>query len=285
MTGGDSIVRDRLLVLGAYVAAVAVAAALVLADPGLPPVWTAALADLAATILVFGFSRRPDNSSVYDPYWSVAPVFIAAYWWLGVGGGGLSVRSVLVLVLVVVWAVRLTMNWARRWRGLRDEDWRYVMLREKHGRRYWVVSFLGIHLMPTALVFLGCLPLYAVFSKGQAAWSVLDFAAVALTMLAIWIEARADAELHAFRAAGPSSGDILDTGLWSRCRHPNYLGEVLFWWGLLLFGLAADPGYWWTGVGALSITLLFVFISVPMMDKRMLERRRDESSLRTSVGE
>ncbi|MBS1110407.1 MAG: hypothetical protein H6Q88_2399, partial [Anaeromyxobacteraceae bacterium] len=58
-------------------------------------------------------------------------------------------------------------------------------------------------------------------------------------------------------------------GLWAWCRHPNYLGEMGFWWGLWILGFAARPG-WWTLVGPLSITVLFVFISVPRKDRRML---------------
>jgi steroid 5-alpha reductase family enzyme len=65
---------------------------------------------------------------------------------------------------------------------------------------------------------------------------------------------------------------VLDTGLWAVSRHPNYLGEVLFWWGLFLLGLAAGPGWGWTVVGPLAITALFAFVSVPWMDRRMLAR-------------
>jgi steroid 5-alpha reductase family enzyme len=62
-------------------------------------------------------------------------------------------------------------------------------------------------------------------------------------------------------------------GLWAYSRHPNYFGEVMFWWGLFLFGLAADLGYWWTIIGPILITFLFAFISIPLMEKRSLERR------------
>jgi steroid 5-alpha reductase family enzyme len=48
-----------------------------------------------------------------------------------------------------------------------------------------------------------------------------------------------------------------------------------FWWGLWLFGLAADPTWWWTIVGPVSITLMFRFVSLPMVETRMLERRPD----------
>lgn len=267
-----ALARDRLVVLGAYALAIMAGLIVVLADPGMSPVWVAALADLTGTALIFEVSRRLDNSSMYDPYWSVAPVAIAGFWWIAGDAPGIT-RPAVVVALVLVWSVRLTMNWTRRWKGLEDEDWRYVMLRMKHGRRYWAVSFFGIHLLPTVLVFLGCLPLVAVLVEPSRSWSILDVAALVLTAGAIWIEARADAELRRFRESGPLPGSVLDTGLWSVARHPNYLGEVLFWWGLFGFGFAANPSYWWTVVGAVSITLLFKFVSVPMMDERMLERQ------------
>ena len=56
-------------------------------------------------------------------------------------------------------------------------------------------------------------------------------------------------------------------------RHPNYLGEITTWWGLWLFALAASPRWWWTVAGAAAITLMFVFVSVPMMEKRALATR------------
>jgi steroid 5-alpha reductase family enzyme len=141
------------------------------------------------------------------------------------------------------------------------------------GSLYWPVSFLGIHMMPTLLVFAGCLALYPALATGDRPLGALDLAATALTASAIWLEGTADNQLRRFRLAGPAPTDILESGLWARCRHPNYLGEILFWWGLYLFALAADPASWWTGVGAVSITLLFRFVSLPMIEGRMLDRR------------
>ncbi|MBI5546954.1 MAG: DUF1295 domain-containing protein, partial [Deltaproteobacteria bacterium] len=69
-------------------------------------------------------------------------------------------------------------------------------------------------------------------------------------------------------------GEIVNTGLWKYSRHPNYFGEVSFWWGLWLFGVASDPASaLWTLAGPVAMTGLFLFISVPMLDKRSLERR------------
>ena len=240
---------------------------------GAHPLVVVAAADIAATIVVFLVSRAHDNSSLYDPYWSVAPPFIVAYLTLHpVAVGATLSRQLLVGVLVTAWALRLTYNWYRGWRGLEHEDWRYVDIRQRAGDAYWPASFLGIHMFPTAMVYAGCLPLYAALtSTAPLGW--LDAAAVAVTAGAIGIEAVADQQLHRFVSTNTERGRILTDGLWAYCRHPNYFGETSFWWGLFLFGLAADPDAAWTVVGALAITLMFRFVSIPLLDARSVERR------------
>jgi len=125
--------------------------------------------------------------------------------------------------------------------------------------------------MPTVLVFVGCLSLVPALSSSGRTVGILDVLAFLVTAAAIAVEAGADRQLRSFLAQR-KRGLILDTGLWALSRHPNYFGEVLFWWGLWLFGLSADPGRWWTIIGPAGITALFLGISVPMMDKRMLSR-------------
>jgi steroid 5-alpha reductase family enzyme len=255
----------------AYAAALAVALAVGWALRGRHPVLVAAAADAAATLVVFAFSVRHDNSSVYDPYWSVAPVPIVL-WWASLGTGGSAPRRAWVVAIVCAWAARLTWNQLARWRGLGDEDFRYAELRARFGRWYWPVSLTGVHLMPTAWVFLGLLPTFPALAGSGRGLGARDAAAVAVAGGAVLLEAAADAQLRRFVRARRDPEAVLDTGLWSRCRHPNYLGEILFWWGLFLSGVAAAPAWAWTGVGPLAITLLFVLVSVPWMDRRMAAR-------------
>jgi steroid 5-alpha reductase family enzyme len=261
-----------LWVTAVYFVALSIAFVTLRAFPHLDPLLLAGLADVAATVVVFCFSMGLNNSSIYDPYWSVAPLPIAAYWtWLGLQSPVSVLRIILVLGLLGLWGVRLTFNWARRWQGLPDEDFRYVSIRKSTGRAYWLASLVSIHLMPTLWVFAGLLPLYPALSlRAENPFGTLDVLAVLATLTAIIIETLADSQLRRFVRTRRDPGAVLDSGIWSLCRHPNYLGEVLFWWGMFLFGLAANPSWWWTIVGALSITCLFVFISVPWMDRRML---------------
>jgi steroid 5-alpha reductase family enzyme len=256
---------------GVYAAALGGAVAAGLFFAGRSPLFVAAAADFAATVIVFVGSVAANNSSVYDPYWSVAPIPIALYWAFGPVEVP-AARRIAIVSLICLWGVRLTYNCLARWRDLHHEDFRYAELRGRMGRAYWPVSFLGVHLMPTIWVFLGLLPVYATLQGSSRPLGWLDGLATIVTASAIAIEALADRQLRHFLAARVDPEAVLNQGLWALSRHPNYFGEVLFWWGLYLFALAAAPGWAWTAIGALSITLLFVFVSVPWMDRRMASR-------------
>lgn len=231
-----------------------------------------------AAIVTFGFSRALNNSSVFDPFWSVAPmVFAPLLAWLGLRESAAvpAVRAVVATVLVLAWGARLTFNWYRGFPGLTHEDWRYVDLRKKTGPFYWAVSLTGLHLMPTWSIYLGSLSLVTALVQGRAPLNALDAIAAAVTAFAIWLEATADAQLHAFRASKPSPDAMMEQGLWAHSRHPNYLGEMLFWWGLFLFAVAgAGARALWPDVtGGLWVTMLFHAASIPMIEKRSIERR------------
>jgi steroid 5-alpha reductase family enzyme len=237
------------------------------------PVLMLFAADIAGTLVIFIFGRFFHNASFYDPYWSVAPLFIALFWIFGFGGDAPAWRQVIVTALVFAWGLRLTFNWARGWEGLDDEDWRYRDFRRTSGQWFWLVELTGIELIPTIMVFLGCLSLYPALAAGNNPFNILDIVAVLVTAGAIVLETTADEQLKNFLKNNPAAGAIMAEGLWAYSRHPNYLGEVSFWWGLFFFALAADAGYWWTIAGPVAITILFTTISVPMMDKRSLARR------------
>ena len=252
------------------------------------PITVAFVADLVATVVIFALSMVLANSSLYDPYWSVAPPVVAVAWALtspdGLGDGA-TARQVVVNVLVALWAIRLTGNWAIGWHGLTQEDWRYVMMRDDtHGRLpWWLVSFVGVQLVPTLVVFVGLLPLWPALGAPRHGFNALDIVAIVVTATAIVIETVADNQMRAFTRNPENRGRTIDVGLWSRSRHPNYLGEISFWCGLYLFGLAADPHWWWTIAGPVVMVLLFQTASIPMMEDRSLERRPEYADYQRRV--
>lgn len=255
-----------LIVLIAYVIAIVVGILVAQTNSYQNQLIDVAIADVVATIIIFLFSYFLKNSSMYDPYWSLMPIPIAYYWLISNLEGEVT-RQWIILLLVTFWGLRLTINWIRGWPGLHHEDWRYVDLAKKNGKLYWLVSFSGIHLLPTVLVFGGMVPvLYGMTS--QAPLNVIDYLAIIITLSAVLIEWISDEQLIAYKKSSHEKGDFINSGLWAYSRHPNYFGEVSFWVGLFLFAIARAPEYYWTGIGTLSMIILFVFISIPMMDER-----------------
>ena len=263
--------RSLAIVTVAYLIAVAVGFAWLLWGPATGRLWLDTLiADILATLVVFAFSRVYRNSSFYDAYWSVIPPLLLFYWWSQ--GDGDPVRTWLITVLVVVWAVRLTANWVYAFPGLHHEDWRYPMFRKRAGRFELVADLVAIHLIPTLQVFLGMVPVYVAVTTpgGGLAW--LTVIAFVVGMAAVTLEGVADVQMHRF-VASARPGDVMDRGLWSWSRHPNYFGEFGFWFALALFGLAAAPQAWWLFAGAAAMLAMFLGASIPMMETRSLRRR------------
>lgn len=230
--------------------------------------WFALLiADVAATVATFIFSIIFQNASVYDPYWSVQPPVILVAFAIG---KELTSLSVLLLVVVCFWAIRLTANWAYTFANLNHQDWRYTMLKEKTGVLYPLINFVGIHMVPTLVVY-GCiLPAVYAIREGLEA-NIASILFLCLSLGAAFMQGIADVEMHKFRKH--RDGVFIRQGLWKYSRHPNYLGEILMWWGVALSVVCAAPNAYHLAFGAVANTILFFAVSIPMADKR--QSRKD----------
>jgi steroid 5-alpha reductase family enzyme len=224
------------------------------------------IADVAATAFVFLFSVILKNASVYDPYWSVQPPVILACLMIE---SGASAAGIVITAAVSVWALRLTANWAYTFGDLTHQDWRYTMLSEKCGAFYPIINFLGIHLVPTLVVYLCVLPAAFVIRLGaELSWVALF--PLLLSLFATAMQGIADFQMHKFRKSGV--GGFIRVGLWRYSRHPNYLGEILMWWGVGIYSVILLAGYAYLLVGALANTLLFTFVSIPMAEKKQARK-------------
>ncbi len=225
------------------------------------------IADVLATILVFIFSLIFKNASVYDPYWSVQPPVILAIALAKVRetGAVVSLFNCLLFAAVLFWALRLTANWIYNFKSFEYQDWRYVMLKEKTGFAYPLINLLGIHMFPTCVVYLCVLPAVTAIVSG-AAFKPVCLIFIILSFASAIFQGIADIQMHHFRNSG--AGGFIRTGLWKKSRHPNYLCEILMWWGIGLASVTALGGQYWLLAGAAINTLMFLFISIPMADKR-----------------
>ena len=272
--------RDFAWVTGAYASALLVAVGVIQSTPLESPLWLALAGDVAATLVIFGFSRVFRNSSFYDPYWSVVPPVLLLYWCAAYGV--LDLRLGVLAILVFAWGVRLTGNWAIGWPGLQHQDWRYDDLQASSGRWYALVDLFGIQMLPTLFVFVGCVPIWLLTQQTAQPWNGLDWVWVVVGFGALYLEFRADNVLRAFRADPANQGQVLRHDVWALCRHPNYLGELGIWLAIALAGWAGSGSVhsWW---GFAAMVGLFVFISIPMIDKRQLANKADYAAYKAEV--
>ena len=222
------------------------------------------------------------NNSQMDKLWSLLPI---AYTWVIAVKGNFAPRLVLFAIIVTLWGLRLTYNFARKgayqlkfWAG--EEDYRWQVLRSKkplNNRFAWgLFDLFFISIYQNALVLAICLP--ALMCVGvDKPLGIFDYLAVSLALAFLLLEVIADEQQMAFHTTkrnmlnegkkledlpAPFNKGFNTTGLWSRSRHPNYLGEQGIWASLYLFvigaGLAVNGIFHWTLVGPLLLILLFL---------------------------
>ena len=183
-----------------------------------------------------------------------------------------STRLLLCGLVVMAWGARLTYNWSKTWDDLSEEDWRYRRLQENTGGAYWLVSLLGIHLFPTVLVFIGCIGMIRIAEHPDAPLNWLDALALLIGAFSIWVESRADTALHTFRSHRTDRNQHIEASVWRWCRHPNYLGEIGVWVSIGCFGIASIQYLdIWVLAGPVVMILLFTLISIPMIEKKLIE--------------
>jgi steroid 5-alpha reductase family enzyme len=233
-------------------------------------IFTAVLiADAGATAIVFLAGGLLSNATVYDPYWSVAPPIVLTG--IALIHERMHYGTLLLLIAVWYWGVRLTYNWAYTFRNLNTQDWRYDNFKFRFPRAFQLISFLGIHIFPTLVVYLCMLPgITLIEADSSNALASLGFL---ICIGAATLQMIADRQMHRFRHGHAGENKIIRSGLWKHSRHPNYLGEIMMWWGVYFMMLSASPGTWYLCLGPLVNTLMFLFISIPMADKRNRDRR------------
>lgn len=227
------------------------------------------LADIIATLFVWGAGVILKTASIYDPYWSVQPLIILLLW-IGANQAWGDFGALALLLMVGVWSVRLTANFIYTFTDLSYQDWRYTMLKEKSGPFYQLVSLLGIHLFPTIVVYACVYPMLAYIEKGgSASFNPLIILGIVMMVVAVLFELIADIQMQSFRSQPQNKGQIIRVGLWKHNRHPNYFGEILMWWGVYVTVISLNPNLWFVFFGALINTLMFMVISIPMAERRL----------------
>ena len=236
----------------------------------------------SSVLYCFAVGEITRNYSQMDKLWSLLPI---AYAWIAAVRGGMKARLVAFALIVTVWGVRLTVNFARKgayrlkfWEG--NEDYRWSVVRQnpifRHGFLWTLFDLLFISLYQNLLVLAITLPALAC-SESTAPFGAFDAAAVVLSAASLALETVSDEYQWNFHrtkkkllaekgelAALPPPYDLgFNTlGPWGVMRHPNYLGEQGIWLALYLFvpgaGIASFGVFHASLSGPLLLVLLFM---------------------------
>jgi len=205
------------------------------------------------------------NVSIVDLFWGLGFILSGVFYFLKTGGN--EPRKIILIILVSVWALRLSGYLA--WRNIgKGEDFRYKQFREKYGaKRYWWISFFQTFLLQGILMWLISAPLLGAQIKGQNnALGILDYAGIVLWIIGFCFESIGDLQLSRFKNDPTNKGKVLDKGLWHYTRHPNYFGDSAIWWGYGFLCLAA--GSYLPVLGSVLMTALIIKVSgVALLEK------------------
>lgn len=235
------------------------------------PIWAVNLLFFMNVTLGFWLiSLLLKNGWLIDLYWTVLPPLIAVFYGLHPDAAPEPRRAAAACVLLGVWSVRLTHNYLRRegWRLGEREDWRFAKMRREQ-RHFWFSSFFSAYLSQHFALVGVTLPFWAVF-HAAAPLGIVDGLSVTLAGAGLLLAKRADDQLRRFveaKRAGRESRAVLDDGVWGWSRHPNYVGEQMFWWGI--GGLGCAAGQPWVLVGALYNSLLLAGVTW-MVEREMV---------------
>ena len=224
------------------------------------------ISNVISTIVIWIIGIFFKSASIYDPYWSIQTPVI--YLCLLIKYQNFNLGNILFFLAILFWAIRLTYNFIKGFNDISYIDWRYKKIKETTKRYYQIVSLLGIHLVPTLVVFFASIPsfYYVIFNNN---FSFINLIGIAIMILGTLLELISDKNMHEFKKIIKSNKDIINIGLWKYSRHPNYLGEILFWYGVALTYILSNMYHYYVILGAILNTLLFLFISIPLAENNL----------------
>ncbi|MFH0767091.1 MAG: DUF1295 domain-containing protein [Bacillota bacterium] len=229
--------------------------------------------DVIMTLITWIVSLFLRNASIYDPYWSVIPPVII----LGVIiflNKTFIVSIALLFTGLLIWSIRLTYNWVSHWTDFTEIDWRYKLIQSKAPKLYFLTNLLAIQLFPTLIVFLQLIGATYLIVL-EPSMNIIIWIGFSLMVTAAVVQFLADQQMKEFKERTKGQKLCIEEGLWKYSRHPNYFGEVTFWWGLYLMYFGSVMKIDLLLFAPIAMTALFLFVSIPWMEKKIITTRPD----------
>lgn len=212
--------------------------------------------------------RRQGRVSVVDTAWGIGFVAVAVV--AAVAGSGSGARRLVLLAMVSLWGLRLALHMHRRNAG-KGEDPRYAEMLAGVPGDPFLVAVRKVYAVQGAAVWFVSLPIQvSAAAGGGAVW----VAALGILAWAVGLafEAVGDRQLRDFKADPANRGAVMDRGLWSWTRHPNYFGDASVWWGIYLVAASAWPGVLTVASPAVMTYFLVFATGARLLERHMAQR-------------
>jgi steroid 5-alpha reductase family enzyme len=184
-------------------------------------------------------------------------------------GNHISLGTLLCCLLLIVYGLRLGGYLTlREWKGVTYKTNMKGEIKDSKTVPFGVKA--AIWIACATLYVLQVVPVFYRMASG-AADNIFVFIGAAVMLAGVSLETAADIQKNNAKKVNPRR--FVDTGLYRIVRCPNYLGEMIFWTGVLLSGIGAVSGWQWIVVAIGYIGIIFVMFS----GARRLEIRQDKN--------
>lgn len=225
--------------------------------------------------IIFLIATAIKNNSIVDIGWGMG--FVVGSWLTLFVTENPTILSYVIVGFITVWGVRLSARLLRRNYG-KPEDFRYAQWREEWGDKVVIIAFFRVFMVQGIINFVVGSASYTVIKYNQFSigsdHQYLVYIALLIAFVGLFFEVVGDEQLRRHIAKG--SRTLLQSGLWSITRHPNYFGEILIWIGLyasgitLIFTNSVNPFYYLLLIiSPVLMTTVLIKISTPLLEKNM----------------
>jgi steroid 5-alpha reductase family enzyme len=174
----------------------------------------------------------------------------------------------ILVIMVSIWGIRLSAHIFKR-NFKKPEDYRYANFRKTWGKSYALRSYFQLFLLQAFLLYLISIANIVSQSIATLVYLPVVLSGMLLFALGLSLESIADAQLKKHVGDPQNKGHLMQSGLWTYSRHPNYFGEAMLWWGIYLVSIGFGAPLW-TILSPIVITLLVRYVSgVPMLEERL----------------
>ncbi|MGV8996572.1 MAG: DUF1295 domain-containing protein [Parvibaculaceae bacterium] len=225
---------------------------------------------MAMMLVLWGISLILGDVSFIDSFWAFGFVLVSCVTQRLFPFGG--IHQHVLSVLVTVWGLRLGLYLMWRWRH-EGPDGRYVAMREKAKGNPHLMTLTKVFGLQGVLMWLVSTPIQLGAYGAVGPLGFLALGGAALATIGIAFESIGDFQLMRFKGNAANKGQVLDTGLWRYTRHPNYFGDLCFWWGCYLIACEAPYG-WMSLPGPIMMSFLLIKWSGAALLERRVKRSR-----------